>query len=127
MLTHKKKGGPAKQQPYTAHEYHLNEHVSFQYINDVFFIGLFYWFAVMATVLICDVRANVLQAQSTAMVSLLSKTGTHWRLIDICWDMEQNRIVPVKRGHMVTEPLFRPLLPVLVYKHGRGMDLVTQE
>lgn len=92
-----------------------------------FLIGLFYWFAVMATILICDVRANVLQAQSTDVVSLLSKTGTHWQLIDICWDMEQNRIVPVKQGHMVTELLFRLLLPVLVYKHGRGMDLVTQE
>lgn len=81
----------------------------------------------MATILICDVRANVLQAQSTAVASLLSKTGTHWRLIDICRDMEQNRIVPVKRGHMVTKLLFRLPLPVVVYKNGRGIDLVTQE
>lgn len=92
-----------------------------------FVIGLFYRFALMATILICDVRANVLQAQSTAVVSLVSKTGTHWRLIDICRDMKRNRIVPVKRGKMVTELLFRLLLPVLVCKHGRGMDLVTQE
>lgn len=36
MLTHKKRG-PAKQQPYTAHECHLNVHISFQYTNYVFF------------------------------------------------------------------------------------------